>query len=61
MEAETNLDGLRKYYTVTENNKIFRLFCRVCGKGWQLDTSNGCHPGNVLHLLNHAHSHPKNK
>jgi hypothetical protein len=60
-ESTSNIDGLRKYYTVTENAKIFRLFCRKCGQGWQLDTSKGLHPGNVLKLLDHAHSHLQKK
>jgi hypothetical protein len=36
------------------------LTCKKCGKGWTLGKKlkgQDYHPGNLLHLLNHARSH----
>ena len=39
-----------------EKNNDWKLTCKKCGKGWRLSKDSN-HPGNILHLLNHARSH----
>lgn len=47
---------LPEYYNAESKGKEWHLFCKVCGKGWALK-KDSTHPGNTLHLLNHARSH----
>lgn len=57
---ESNIDGLREYFKVIEKPaQVFKLYCKCCKAGWQLDARKGLRPGNVLHLLNHAYGHLK--
>src|SRR5262245_30671713 len=61
MSEETKLDnieGLKKYYNVTEGPEQNEFWCKRCKRGWALSKTNN-HPGNYLHLLNHAYSHEK--
>ena len=51
---------LSEYFRGEDKGNKWHLFCRKCGKGWALNKPTdgpGVHPGNLLHLLNHAHSH----
>jgi len=49
-----------EHFKAESKGKVWHLYCRHCDKGWALlKTSN--HPGNLLHLLNHARSHAKVK
>jgi hypothetical protein len=50
---------LPKYFRVIDAGEDWHLRCKVCGKGWALKKHND-HPGNLLALLNHAHSHREN-
>jgi len=47
---------LPKYFRAKDKGDAWHLFCRKCGKGWSLKKASN-HPGNHLHLLNHARSH----
>ena len=55
---------IRKYFEVTEagprHRQCWLVTCPKCGDMWHLDKGNP-HPGNVLHLLNHARSHDEPK
>jgi len=51
---------LAEHFRAESHGAKWHLFCRKCGKGWSLvKQTKGMdyHPGNLLHLLNHAHSH----
>ena len=57
-EQKVGAAPLPEHFRAEDGGSVWRLFCRKCGKGWELKkTSN--HPGNLLHLLNHAASHRK--
>jgi hypothetical protein len=57
---ETNIEALKQYFKIVEKpEKVFKLYCKRCQAGWQLDNRKGAHPGNMLHLLNHAYGHLK--
>jgi hypothetical protein len=60
MSEQAHLDGLRKYFKIEDRGPAYVLECRTCECRWQLVKRDGgkVHAGNVLHLLNHAHSHP---
>jgi uncharacterized C2H2 Zn-finger protein len=57
--ASDTMDAVRKYFTVEDaprqKNK-WLIVCPKCDAMWHLDKDNK-HPGNVLHLLNHARGH----
>jgi hypothetical protein len=55
--AATPHESLLPYFTFTDAGADWHLRCKVCRSGWALQKSSD-HPGNLLHLLNHAHSHP---
>jgi len=55
-----NIEGMKQYFDVTERKGRYEFRCLKCQKGWSL-ASNNNHPGNYLHLLNHAYSHIKRK
>lgn len=40
-------------FNVKDAGADWHLHCKVCGKGWSLKKTSD-HPGNILHLLNHA-------
>lgn len=62
MKSDT-MTTVRKYFTVEtaprKPNK-WLVICEKCGSMWHLDKEAN-HPGNVLHLLNHARGHDKKK
>jgi hypothetical protein len=50
---------IRKYFTVEtapRQKDKWLIVCEKCGNMWHLPKDNK-HPGNVLHLLNHARGH----
>jgi hypothetical protein len=47
---------LPEYFRAESDGTHWRLFCKKCKMGWSLPKGND-HPGNLLHLLNHARSH----
>jgi len=47
---------LSEYFNAESHGEKWHLFCKGCGKGWELPKGD-THPGNLLHLLNHARSH----
>lgn len=50
---------IRKYFeveTAPRQTGKWLITCPKCGDMWHLDKKNE-HPGNVLHLLNHARGH----
>lgn len=51
---------LPKYYDVEDAGDEWNLWCKRCGKGWAL-SKQSTHPGNLLHLLDHARSHTNKK
>lgn len=54
----------RRYFTVEEKRDHWELWCKRCRRGWRLEKPAAgvqLHPGNVLHLLNHAMSHAENR
>jgi hypothetical protein len=53
---QTQTPPLPEYFRAESYKNQWRLFCKKCNKGWALNKDN-CHPGNILHLLNHAYSH----
>jgi len=55
--------AIRKYFTVeTAPRKTDKwlIVCEKCGNMWHLDKTSK-HGGNVLHLLNHARGHDKDR
>lgn len=55
---------LPEYYEGADKGEFWELWCKAkgCKKGWRLNKpreGQELHPGNLLHLLNHAHSHDK--
>lgn len=53
-----NIEGMKKYFNVVEKGGRYEFRCLKCQKGWALPATNN-HPGNYLHMLNHAYSHKK--
>lgn len=54
---------IRKYFTVEDAPRKpdkWLIICPKCSDMWHLD-KNSTHPGNALHLLNHARSHDEPK
>ena len=54
---------VRKYFKVEDaprNPNMWLVVCERCGSMWHLDKELR-HPGNVLHLLNHARGHDEKK
>jgi len=60
---EDMMKPVRKYFTVEtaprQKNK-WLVICEKCDSMWHLD-KDAKHPGNVLHLLNHARGHDEKK
>jgi len=56
-----NLEGLKDRFDIMEKDGVYKIYCKKCDAGWQLDTRQGLHPGNILHLLNHAAGHRAKK
>lgn len=56
MAEQDGMEAIRKYFTVEtaprQPNK-WLIACEKCDSMWHLDKSSK-HPGNILHLLNHA-------
>lgn len=52
-------ESLPIHFHVTEKVDRWILKCRVCSARWELTHKGAAHPGNTLHLLNHAASHTK--
>jgi hypothetical protein len=50
---------LPEQFTAKSVGNQWHLRCRLCNRGWSLPKNN-THPGNLLALLNHAHSHKEN-
>lgn len=51
---------LKDHFRAESHGNKWHMFCKNCGKGWSLvKQTKGMeyHPGNLLHLLNHAYSH----
>ena len=62
MAADKPHETIVKYFDYEDHGKVWHLFCKKCNKGWSLkkgESADAVHPGNVLHLLNHARSHDK--
>jgi hypothetical protein len=63
LPKEDMMKPIRKYFTVEtaprQKNK-WLVICEKCDSMWHLDKDSK-HPGNVLHLLNHAISHDEKK
>lgn len=55
----SGLERLKEYFTVEESEKAFQFSCKKCAKAWELKKGGEQHPGNILHLLNHAYGHKK--
>jgi len=51
-----NIEKMREFFKITERKGRYEFRCLKCSMGWALPTTNR-HPGNYLHLLNHAYSH----
>jgi hypothetical protein len=54
---------IRKYFTVEtapRQPSKWLVICEKCDSMWHLDKKSE-HPGNVLHLLNHARGHDEKK
>ena len=47
---------LPTYFNARSRGNKWHLSCKWCGRVWALPKAND-HPGNILHLLNHARSH----
>jgi hypothetical protein len=62
MEDDMNdmMKPIRKYFKVEQagkaHPKFWLIVCPKCEQMWHLGKDSK-HPGNVLHLLNHARSH----
>ena len=55
--------SLRRYFTIEDapsQPDLWLIVCPTCGEMWHLKKINN-HPGNVLHLLNHARGHRDEK
>lgn len=51
---------LPDYYEGESKGDHWEMWCKRCNKGWKLTKpreGTQLHPGNLLHLLNHARSH----
>ena len=55
-EKATSKAPLAEYFNSESHGDSWHLFCKKCKKGWALKKDSD-HPGNLLHLLNHAHGH----
>ena len=54
--TDDTMKSLRNYFdieTAPRQPNKWLIECPRCGNMWHLD-KNSTHPGNVLHLLNHA-------
>lgn len=51
------LDSLREYFDLGETKLGWEVCCKRCNKSWELKRGGEQHPGNILHLLNHAFGH----
>lgn len=63
MSEQDPMAAIRKYFTVeTAPRKTDKwlIVCEKCGNMWHLDKTSK-HGGNVLHLLNHARGHDKDR
>jgi hypothetical protein len=49
--------AIRRDFTVLERGRYWHIRCDVCRKAWSLPREKQTHPGNILHLLNHAEGH----
>lgn len=58
-EVYEGLEGLKKYFAIDQDEKGFIFKCLKCSRRWRLNKGGEKHPGNVLHLLNHAYGHKK--
>lgn len=65
--SEKNMEDvmlpIRKYFTVEtapRQTDKWLVSCETCGDMWHLKKGN-LHPGNVLHLLNHARAHDRKR
>jgi len=60
---EDMMKPIRKYFTLEtapRQTDKWLITCERCGNQWHLPKDNK-HPGNVLHLLNHARGHDEPK
>ena len=57
-DPKSNIENLKQYFRIAETPTRYELRCLKCKQGWALMKGN-THPGNFLHLLNHAYSHIK--
>jgi hypothetical protein len=51
---------LAEYYDSEDKGQHYDMWCKKCSRGWRLTkppAGQEFRPGNLLHLLNHAHSH----
>jgi hypothetical protein len=51
---------LTEYFRAESHGDKWHMFCNKCGRAWSLKKQakgTDYHPGNLLHLLNHARSH----
>ncbi len=55
---DSTIEGMKKYFRVVEKAENYEFHCLKCKQGWALKRKSN-HPGNYLHLLNHAYSHIK--
>lgn len=53
-----NIEGMKKFFRIVERGNQREFWCLKCKKGWGLPIGNN-HPGNYLHMLNHAYGHKK--
>ncbi len=51
---------LPEYFNAKSVGNKWELRCKRCDVGWSLPKDNK-HPGNILHLLNHARSHDEKR
>jgi len=47
---------LSKHFDSRDCGTDWHLYCRCCGQGWAVKKT-GTHPGDLLHLLDHARGH----
>lgn len=61
-KSESNFawEGMKKYFHVIVGPEQTEFWCKRCKRGWALSNSSN-HPGNYLHLLDHAYGHLKGK
>lgn len=55
--APKELESLMQYFNIEADESGRTIKCKECPQQWHLKKGGEEHPGNFLHLLNHAYGH----